>query len=540
MTGSLRLEPGNSEVMMKRGFWNTDALIGVIISLLVLIAFAGGFLQGLERKTLGLAIQLFSHSPSAPVAPRWGGWVSTGAVLAVAAYLAFWLPQLGRGRAAMTSLIFLLGLLATYCGLLLGAGLWIQLFGASGLLLLGHLALIGRRYWVPAVGKNAPGVASADGNRMLGLAFQGQGQLDRAFDKFHQAPMSVALMADIYNLGLDFEAQHQFKKAVAVFSYLAEHNATYRDLPSRLGLTSSTAEGLSLVRKPLPAQPLIGPYQIEKEIGKGAMGAVYLGRDTQSGCPVALKTMALAQAFDADELVEVRQRFFREAEAAGQLKHPGIITILDAGEAQGLAYIAMEFLPGGDLVSRTKTAGLLPLPQVLSILARVAEALDYAHRQQVVHRDIKPANIIYDPATDLVKVTDFGIARITDSSRTKTGMVLGTPSYMSPEQLAGSRVDGRSDLFSLGVMLYQMSCGQPPFIGNSLAQLMFRIANEAPADILSINPSLPPALLAVLDRALRKKPEERYQRGADMAADLLACLESLPAGQPFRLEKMPA
>jgi serine/threonine-protein kinase len=187
----------------------------------------------------------------------------------------------------------------------------------------------------------------------------------------------------------------------------------------------------------------------------------------------------------------------------------------------------MEFLKGKDLVPQTKPGALMPLPTVLSIVARVAEALDYAHGNNVVHRDIKPANIMYEPESDQVKVTDFGIARITDSSKTKTGMVLGTPSYMSPEQLAGKKIDGRSDLFSLGVTLYQMCCGRLPFVGESMAQLMFKIANEAHPDILTVQPDLPPEVAAVVDKALAKNIDQRYQRGNEMAADLRACLAKL-------------
>ena len=176
------------------------------------------------------------------------------------------------------------------------------------------------------------------------------------------------------------------------------------------------------------------------------MGVVYLGKDPKIGRVVAIKTMALSQEFEGDELTDARERFFREAETAGRLQHQNIVTIFDAGEEHDLAYIAMEFLKGKDLADVTKDGHLLPVSRVLSIVARVAEALAYAHSQNVVHRDIKPANIMYDPDTDTVKVTDFGIARITDSSKTKTGMVLGTPSFMSPEQIAGKKVDGRSDL----------------------------------------------------------------------------------------------
>ena len=237
--------------------------------------------------------------------------------------------------------------------------------------------------------------------------------------------------------------------------------------------------------------------------------------------------MALSQEFEADELEEVKQRFFREAETAGRLNHPNIVTIYDAGEEHDLAFIAMEFLKGRDLVPQTKPGNLLPLPKMLSMVARVAEALAYAHRQNVVHRDIKPANIMYDAQVDSVKVTDFGIARITDSSKTKTGMVLGTPSYMSPEQLAGKKIDGQSDLFSLGVTLYQLACGSLPFQGDSMTQLMFKIANEPPADILGINPTLPECLAAVINKALAKDMAARFKSGEEMAQALRQCAAQL-------------
>jgi serine/threonine-protein kinase len=253
------------------------------------------------------------------------------------------------------------------------------------------------------------------------------------------------------------------------------------------------------------------------------MGVVYLGKDPKIGRVVAIKTMALSQEFEADELQDVKERFFREAETAGRLNHPHIVTIYDAGEEHDLAYIAMEFLTGRDLAPHTKAAALLPLPKTMSIIARVAEALDYAHRQNVVHRDIKPANIMYDPATDSVKVTDFGIARITDSSKTKTGMVLGTPSFMSPEQLAGRKIDGQSDIFSLGVTMYQLACGSLPFQGETMTQLMYKIANEPPVDILSINPGLPDCFAEIINRALAKTKEERFATGEEMAAAIRAC-----------------
>jgi serine/threonine-protein kinase len=269
-------------------------------------------------------------------------------------------------------------------------------------------------------------------------------------------------------------------------------------------------------------KPMLGRYQVEKELGKGAMGVVYQGKDPKIGRVVAIKTMALSQEFEADELTEVKERFFREAETAGRLSHPNIVTIYDAGEEHDLCYIAMELLKGKDLIPFTKPDNLLPVDKVVSIVARVADALGYAHKQNIVHRDIKPANIMYEPESDAPKVTDFGIARITDSSKTKTGMVLGTPSYMSPEQLSGKKVDGRSDLFSLAVSLYQMLCGALPFVGDSMAQLMFKIANEQPTDILSVRPDLPPGLVTFLNQAMAKEAEARYQTGDEFAAALRA------------------
>jgi serine/threonine-protein kinase len=278
-------------------------------------------------------------------------------------------------------------------------------------------------------------------------------------------------------------------------------------------------------RPPIPAptaprRATLGRYRVDRQLGRGAMGAVYLGHDPKIGRQVAIKTMALTQEFDGAALVEARERFFREAETAGRLQHRDIVTIFDAGEDQDLAYIAMEYLKGQDLQRHTAIANLLPVPAVLHIVARVADALAYAHSHGVVHRDIKPANVMIDPTANTVKVTDFGIARITDSSRTRTGMVLGTPSFMSPEQMAGRRVDGRSDLYSLGVMLFQLLTGRLPHSAESMAKLMYQIANEPAPDVRTFRADLPAALADVIALALEKRPEVRYGDGRQFALDL--------------------
>jgi serine/threonine-protein kinase len=476
------------------------------------------------------------------VAPAWGYWAEMGIYLFIALYLILLLPRLSAGMGAVITMLLLFALIGAHFGLMVSQLMWLQLMIPATLLLVGHLMLTTKRFLVTERGKEKSEAESAESNRMLGLAFQGQGQLDMAFDKFRKCPLDDQLMENLYNLALDFERKRQFNKAEGAFRYMADYNPKFRDLEQRLnrarqlsetvilgGAGANRSNASLLDASGNVEKPMLGRYQIEKELGKGAMGVVYLGRDPKINRVVAIKTMALSQEFDEDEIKDVKERFFREAETAGRLNHPNIVQMYDAGEEHDLAYIAMEFLKGRDLVPQTKPDGLMPLPKVVSIIARVAEALDYAHGNHVVHRDIKPANIMYEPESDQVKVTDFGIARITDSSKTKTGMVLGTPSYMSPEQLAGKKIDGRSDLFSLGVALYQMCSGQLPFVGESMAQLMFRIASDPHPDIRATVPGIPECVAAVIDNALVKDPDQRYQTGGAMAQDLRACMATLGA-----------
>ena len=464
-------------------------------------------------------------------APAWALWVSVLAFVAVAAYLAVLFPRLRAGPAALITLIIFLALLAIHFGLMMGPGLWVKLMLPASLLLTGHLLLTTKRFLLTEKGKDQSDAAGAESNRMLGLAFQQQGQLDMAFDKFRKCPPDEQLMENIYSLALDFERRRQFNKAESAFAYIHKLNPTFRDVADRMGRAKAMSETIilggssgarsgnaTMMLGGSGEKPMLGRYQVEKELGKGAMGVVYLGKDPKIGREVAIKTLALSTEFEGEELQEAKDRFFREAESAGKLDHPNIVRIFDAGEEHDLAYIAMEFLKGKDLVPFTKNPNLLPLDKVLLIVEKVAEALNHAHQMNIVHRDIKPANIMYDPATNTPKVTDFGIARVTDSSRTKTGMVLGTPSYMSPEQLAGKKIDGRSDLFSLGVTLYQLTTGRLPFQGESMTQLMFAIANEPHANIREINPALPDWMSDVIEMALAKKVEERFQTGSEFAA----------------------
>ena len=280
------------------------------------------------------------------------------------------------------------------------------------------------------------------------------------------------------------------------------------------------APAMPAAATPAVAARRLGRYRVERELERGAMGAVYLGHDPDSGRKVALKTLALAREFDAEDVAEARARFLREAETARRLRHPGIVAVLDAGEHDGVAWIAMEYLKGRDLTHYAQPGQLLPVAVVLRIAARVADALAHAHAQGVVHRDVKPANVMADITGDSVKVTDFGIARIADAARTRSGMVLGTPSFMSPEQLAGGEVDGRSDVYSLGAMLFQLLTGHLPFEADSMHALLQRIAHEPAPDVRVWRPELPAARADVVALALQKRPEVRYADAATLAADL--------------------
>ncbi|MEO8653343.1 MAG: serine/threonine-protein kinase, partial [Ramlibacter sp.] len=298
----------------------------------------------------------------------------------------------------------------------------------------------------------------------------------------------------------------------------------------------------------------LGKYQIRRTLGKGAMGVVYEGFDPVIERRVAIKTI-LPSHLGGGEAANLLARFKREAQAAGRLNHPGIVAIYEYGEdvaqdtsddeatrlapaaaapaAQRVAYIAMEFVDGRELRDRFERGERFPLPEVTRIMGEILDALDHAHAQGVVHRDIKPANLIL-LADGRVKVADFGIARIGASELTQTGAVLGTPSYMSPEQFTSQPVDGRSDLFSCGVVLYQLLTGEKPFTGESTTTIMYKVLREEPVPPSELNLALGPELDAVLRKALAKSPAQRFQNGRDFSNALQVAIAAEPvaAAQP--------
>jgi CHASE2 domain-containing sensor protein/predicted Ser/Thr protein kinase len=478
--------------------------------------------------------------------------VEVGCSAIVVLFAAFSVPAAGVLIGGLATVLVIAALIVGEIGVLSSLHVWARLVlcciaavAGFGLYLVGEL--IRRANVGPAAHQD-----SAANLRTLGQTFQKQGQLDLAFETYRRCPLDNATMELLYYLGLDFERRRQTQKAGAVYTYIASRDPNYRDLRARRARTQEPpappiTRNLAQPAAPAPAptRPVVdedfehdyrderppartlGRYEIERELGKGAMGIVYLGRDPKINRVVAIKAIPLAEEFEEQDLAEARARFFREAEMAGRLNHPAIVTVYDAGEDQGLAYIAMEYLRGQHLSHSTDPNRLLPPKTVMLLVARVAEALHYAHRQNVVHRDIKPANIMFNPDTDELKITDFGIARLTDTSRTKTGIVLGTPSFMSPEQLEGRPLDGRSDQFALGVSLYQLLCGQLPFRAESMPRLMQKIATEPHSPARQVRPELPECIDAILGRTLQKNADDRYVNCAEMALALRECAASM-------------
>jgi serine/threonine-protein kinase len=421
------------------------------------------------------------------------------AMLAIVAVL--FLPDRNRRDIAVLSATVTALLLLVEAILLIGLNIRIDL-GRPILVFLGIAVLSG---WLVVDVKKVSGDAFRKGTDFLSA-----GRLEPAFAEFRRCNPSETVAAFMYKLSLAFEHQAKPERAEAVLEWMKRTQGTH------------AAEN-AVAKKTAGAPERLGRYVIERKIGRGAMGAVYLAKDPRINRAVAVKAIPIEKEFEDEELKEARLRFYREAESAGRLTHPNIITVFDAGEDKGLAYIAMEYVPGIALRSFTDPTKLLAPKRALELAAATAEGLDYAHNSGVIHRDIKPANLLYNPKDGTIKISDFGVARMTDNNKTKTGIVLGTPMYMSPEQLGAENLTGLSDLFSLGVTLYELLVGEVPFKATNIAVLMTKITTEDPAPVSTRRAGIPPSVDAVLMKALAKRPQDRFSCGAEMAIALRNC-----------------
>jgi serine/threonine-protein kinase len=466
--------------------------------------------------------------------PPWFLAVEILVLLYFGFFLLIVIPKVQPRIGMLIFAIFLIIWIGVAALLLITQGQWLQsitptLFAVAGFALTGRLRI-----------SDAKKDESVELNKSLGLSLQGQGMLDMAFEKFMKCPIGDrSVKALLYNLGLDFERKRMFNKALAVYSHILKAGA-YKDIKSRIKQLEKLEKTLALpvgsnkkdnglIWAESTTKPTLGRYEIIRELGHGAMGTVYLGKDPSINRDVAIKTLSYAEV-EAQQLKEVKDQFFREAEAAGKLSHPNIVTIYDVGEDHDMAYIAMELLIGKELTQFCKKGALMSVDRVLNVGHSVAEALDYAHRQGVVHRDIKPANIIL-LENDQIKVADFGIARVMSSStKTETGVIFGTPNYMSPEQVAGKKVDGRSDLFSLGVVLYEMLSAEKPFRGENITALMYAITHSNYEPLSQTAPRTPECCVRLVDKLLRKGVSKRFQSATQLIKQIGACRQEMKTG----------
>ncbi len=454
-------------------------------------------------------------------------WLQPALLALVVIYLLWLLPLLSKSSGLFLGAFLVMGIISVQPVLLILKGIWWPTINILLLMLIGQLVV-----YVYTSGQailNSLFKQQQTAWFQLGHYQYEKGDYETAITSLLKCGADDDALADLYEIGLSFERKRQYDRALQVYSEISERWKNYKDIQKRIqsiiGFSSTQTKISSpnqlqktLVRSQMEL-PEFGRYKIEKELGRGAMGVVYLGRDPKINRQVAIKTLDFSQ-FSKKELVTVKNRFFREAQAAGRLSHSNIVTVYDMGEEQDFAFIAMDYVSGVPLSDFTVADVLLPVREVYRIIQIVAQALDYAHQQNIVHRDIKPGNIMYDANDKQVKITDFGIARITDSVKTRTGSFLGSPSYMAPEQMTGAHVDGRADIYSLGVSFYQLLTGSLPYKADSLANLAYKITNEKFRPIREVRADLPASATRIVNKALQKNPEKRYASGAEMVAAL--------------------
>lgn len=501
-------------------------------SLVEPIATAGGTMQPVMASAQRVSALLQGDLLQVP------GWAIAVRLLVfalVAVYLMFVLPRLQLTAGLAVSALLGVVLLNIELFVMLLESTWLALVAPLTALVGGHVVLAGKRAVMSTIADFQADLSQA--NRELGEAHRSRGELDEAFRRLRRCTPDDATVDSIYSLGLDYERRQRFAQAAEAFRYCRRHRAGYRDVTQRIRRNEELQDSVALGRTATGGgptrtlilggkgteKPMLGRFEIERELGKGAMGIVYLGRDPKVGRQVAIKTLTLDADLEPESMENLKQRFLREAETAGRLTHPNIVAVHDVGEDQDIAWIAMDYLPGEPLSRFVTPDTLLPTEEILDYLAQVADALEFAHEQKVVHRDVKPDNVIVDRGKRQAVVTDFGVASLIDQTLTSTGIVLGTPTFMSPEQLEGKRIDGRSDQFSLGITAYQLLSGELPFTSDNLSNLMYRIANARHPDISRMRPDLPSCVRTITNRALHKKPEKRYASAAQMAQALRRC-----------------
>ncbi len=459
--------------------------------------------------------------------PWWFICVSSAIFLCATVLLVFLVPRLSLITALLSVLIVLLLMLISQIALAVSKGWWLPMVG-HGLWLLASFALV--RIWKGYSEHMQLLQGRADeAGVYLAEQYMEQGQLDDVPEVLNGCSSCKGVLQKYYELGSAYATNSQYEKAIETLELLKGKQKNFRDteqkiktLHNMLAAPAKTlhdvvdVESTVVINSESMRNKVLGRYQVQRELGRGAMGIVYLGFDPKIARRVAIKTLRFNQ-FQPDQINNLKARFFCEAEAAGRLSHPNIVSVYDVGEETDQAFIAMDYVEGRPLSAFVKQNNLLPPFEVYRLIADVADALQYAHGNQIVHRDIKPGNIMYNPAPYQVKVTDFGIARLVDDSKTSTGEILGSPLYMSPEQLKGKKVNHSADIFSLGVTFYQLLTGKLPFAGDNLASLTYEIIHGKHKGARTVRKELPASASRITNQCLQKDAADRYESAAELA-----------------------
>ncbi|TVZ38404.1 serine/threonine-protein kinase [Alteromonadaceae bacterium 2753L.S.0a.02] len=488
----------------------------------VLIGRAGN--PALEQ----LAATLFSVvNQHLAITPWWQAFTSPLLTILITLVLVAVIPRLTVMSGALSLLLIAVALLVSQLVFAVARGIWLPRAEQLVWMLVGF-GLI--RLWVSYRHSWQQLQTRADSACLFQVAgLLDSGQLKDVKPILDQCDSSNDVLQKYYDLGNAYSAKRQYRYAIEVYQALVVRQPDFRDTEQKIKaleamvatpevpvLKPSNVEATLVLSKANIERPVLGRYEIREELGRGAMGIVYLGFDPRIARQVAIKTLNYGQ-FQPRELENIKSRFFREAEAAGRLTHPSIVSVYDVGEESDLAFIAMDYVEGKALNAFIDPNCLLPVFEVYRIIADVAVALEYAHNSNIVHRDIKPGNIIYNPSPYQVKVTDFGIARLMDDSKTNTGEILGSPLYMSPEQLKGKRVNATADVFSLGVTFYQLLCGQLPFSGDNLASLTYEIIHGKHKGVRTVRKDLPSSASRITNQCLQKEAQDRYESAGELA-----------------------
>lgn len=458
--------------------------------------------------------------------PWWGGLFLAALVVFITFYLALLVARISHKNSVIISAAIIGVALLTQVGLLTSQHIWLPLALALSWLLVGHFMIVVWRvktHRVEQLVTRADDICIDHARQLIGRQ-----ELNNAFSQLKDCSVREPMLQTLYDISNAYTEQKDYRQAIEVLSSIQGKRKSYKDTEQKLQVLSTMLKteqddnDVDPLQKTVVISPqedhkrVLGRYELEKEIGRGAMGRVFLGFDPRIARRVAVKTLSYDSFSDKDD-DEVKSRFFREAKAAGRLNHPSIVSVYDVGEEGDVAFIAMDFAEGKALNYFVRPDNLLPVFEVYRIICDVAVALEYAHENNIVHRDVKPGNIIYNPSPYQVKVTDFGIARLIDESKTSTGEILGSPLYMAPEQLKGKKVNRAADIFSLGVTFYQLLTGQLPYAGDNLAALTYEIIHGKHKSVRAVRKDLPASAARITNQALQKDAEDRYETAAEMA-----------------------